>query len=88
MRISDSPAATAAESVNSATAAPQSSKEASVSGTPQDDVSITSVAQAVTNAIDAPESKIQELRAKYLDGSYRVDSGELSSKIIDEHLGE
>jgi anti-sigma28 factor (negative regulator of flagellin synthesis) len=40
------------------------------------------------NAMEAPESKILQLRKQYLDGTYKVDAKDLSEKIVDYHLRE
>ena len=31
-------------------------------------------------------ARVEELRVQYLQGTYRVDSAELSAEIIDKHL--
>jgi anti-sigma28 factor (negative regulator of flagellin synthesis) len=52
----------------------------------EDHVSLGSVAVAASNSLDEPEARIAELRQQYLEGAYQVDAGELSARIIDEHL--
>lgn len=32
------------------------------------------------------EARIAELRRQYLEGSYRMDAGEVAARIVDEHL--
>lgn len=89
MRISDSPPpANPIEQAQTATPVGPSGQQASVAGSPQDEASISSVALAASKSLEAPESKIQELRAQYLDGTYQVDAKDLSTKIVDEHLAE
>ena len=34
------------------------------------------------------EARVKQLREQYLAGTYKVDSSELSRKIIDSHLSE
>jgi anti-sigma28 factor (negative regulator of flagellin synthesis) len=55
-------------------------------GSLQDDVSIGRVALAASSSLEPSEPKILELRQKYLDGTYSVDTKDLSAKIVDEHL--
>ena len=89
MRISDSlSSANPAGNVQPATPVAPSGQQASVAGPGQDEASISSVAFAASKSLEAPESKIQELRAQYLDGTYNVDAKDLSTKIVDEHLAE
>ncbi len=89
MRISDSPAAAnPSGNVQPATAVAPSGQQASAAGPLQDEASISSIALAASKSLETPESKIQELRAQYLDGTYKVDAKDLSAKIVDEHLTE
>lgn len=88
MRISDSLPANPAGNVQPATPVAPNGQEASVTGTPQDEASISSIAQAASKSLEAPESKIQELRSQYMDGTYKVDTKDLSAKILDEHLAK
>jgi anti-sigma28 factor (negative regulator of flagellin synthesis) len=87
LRNSDTPAREPAEDL----------QEAVPAAGPEDDSGPTAAARqsreeaaALTssNALQAPESQIQELRKHYLQKSYKVDAKALSSKIIDEHLLE
>lgn len=88
MRVSDSPAADPAGQVQTASPAASNENASGAATAPQDEVNVSSVAQAASKALEVPESKIQELREQYLDGTYKVDAKELSSKILDEHLSE
>jgi anti-sigma28 factor (negative regulator of flagellin synthesis) len=32
------------------------------------------------------EARVAELRRQYLEGSYRVDAGEIAARVVDDHL--
>ena len=87
MKISDASSPGAAGQVQP-TASPDAkqTEHAVAPGSVQDEVSLGPVALAASNSLDAPEAKIAELRQQYLDGSYQVDPGKLSTKIVEEHL--
>lgn len=70
-------AASPAKAIEHAPAAPESV---------EDEVSVGNVAHAAADSLDAPESRIAELRQQILDGTYDIDARRLSSKIVEEHI--
>lgn len=88
MRISDSPSPDSAAAVQPA--ASPAAKDAEQPNAPgaaaTDQASVGAVALAASQILEASEPKIAALRQQYLDGTYRVDPNELSSRIVDEHL--
>jgi anti-sigma28 factor (negative regulator of flagellin synthesis) len=86
LRIPDSSTVDAARNLQSAASPAKATAHAPAPESVQDEVTIGNVTLAAANAIDAPESRIAELRQQILDGTYKVDAHSLSSKIIDEHL--
>lgn len=52
----------------------------------QKETSAEPIVVLASNRLEPPGSKILELREQYLEGTYKVDAKELSSRIINEHL--
>lgn len=88
MRISDSPSPNRGENVEPAKDAGPNQQENSAAARPQDEATVSPVAQAVSKVLEDDDAKVQNLRAQYRDGTYQVDAGKLSAKIVDEQLSE
>jgi anti-sigma28 factor (negative regulator of flagellin synthesis) len=86
LRIPDASTVDAAANLKSAASPVKATEHEPASEAVQDEVNVGAVALAASTSIDAPDSRVAELRQQVLDGSYQVDSARLSSKIIDEHL--
>lgn len=86
MRIPDGSTVDPAANLQSAASPAKATEHAPAPEAVQDEVDVGAVALAASTSIDAPDSRVAELRQQVLDGTYKVDSARLSSKIIDEHL--
>ena len=53
------------------------------SSTAPDSVEVSELASKTLNSVNASEERIAVLRRQHLDGTYDVDSREVSSKIVD-----
>jgi len=60
-------------------------KSSTFSKATQSSATAAAPAKAKTDA-EVRESRIAELRERYLAGDYKVDANELSRRLVDEHL--
>jgi anti-sigma28 factor (negative regulator of flagellin synthesis) len=51
-----------------------------------DQVSLGSVAAAVSKALESSNQRVAELRQQYVSGTYKVDAAALSAKIVNDHI--
>lgn len=51
-----------------------------------DQIAVGNVATAASKALETSNQRVEELRRKYLDGTYNVDATALSSKIVSDHI--
>jgi anti-sigma28 factor (negative regulator of flagellin synthesis) len=86
LRIPDAPAVDPPANLQSAASPARATEHVPAPDAVQDEVNVGPVALAAGNSLDAPDNRIAELRQQVLDGTYKVDSNHLSSKIVDEHL--
>lgn len=88
MKISETSSANPAAGVEPVVSPAKETEHVPATSSEQDEASVGPVALAASNSLDAPESRIAELRQQFLDGAYQVDANILSAKIVDEHLQE
>lgn len=86
MRIPDAPGVDSTASLQSAASPAKANEHAPTPESAQDEIDMGTVALAASSSLDASDPRIAQLRQQVLDGTYKVDSTRVSSKIIDEHL--
>jgi len=72
--------------VREAQAAKKADEAASLSSTSPDSVEVSDLTSKTLNSVNASEERIAALRQQHLEGTYDVDSGKVSGKILDSLL--
>jgi anti-sigma28 factor (negative regulator of flagellin synthesis) len=63
--------------------AKETGETAPPSSTAPDSVEVSELTSKTLNSVNASEQRIAALRQQHLDGTYNIDSGKVSSKIVD-----